>query len=71
MFGCRGCQTASIVEQEVLPFAKAFLPPPGTTGGFLAYSAAKDKPAVRDLLTAGAEGAGTFDAPFIIVLLAK
>ena len=71
VFGCRGCQTASIVEQEVLPFAKAFLPPPGTTGGFLAYSAAKDKPAVRDLLTAGAEGAGTFDAPFIIVLLAK
>ncbi len=45
--------------------------PPGTTGGFLAYSAAKEKPAVRDLLTAGAEGAGTFDAPFIIVLLAK
>ena len=50
---------------------KLFYPPPGTTGGFLAYSAAKDKPAVRDLLTAGAEGAGTFDAPFIIVLLAK
>lgn len=34
MFGWCGCQTASIVAQEVLSFAKAFLPTPGTTGGF-------------------------------------
>ena len=35
MFCSCGCQTAFILAQEVLSFAKAFLPTPGTTGGFL------------------------------------